>query len=191
MHRLCDQPQTDCDGLLPTRQVVFLRPSGHAASALQFAWWEGNMRKVAIRNVLPQLSGSLAALLLSITICHAEVIIFRSELSAAAEVPPNPSTARGSAEVRLDTATRGLSWVIEYSGLTAPLRVAHFHGPASPTANAPILVPITLVGARPPLVGATTLSEQQIQDVLAGRWYINLHTGTYPSGEIRGQVIRK
>jgi hypothetical protein len=172
-------------------QVVFQRPPGHPFVIAASSHVGENMRNVVIPNVLSRLSACLAGLLFSATLCHAELVIFRTELNAAAEVPPNPSRARGSAEVRLDTATRSLSWVIEYSGLSGPLRVAHFHGPASPTANAPILVPITLVGAPSPIAGGTTLNEQQMQDVLAGRWYINLHTGNYPSGEIRGQLIRK
>jgi len=131
-----------------------------------------------------------AVALLAVSPARTEVIVFTAQLSAAAEVPTNPSTARGTAEVRLD-ASRGLSWVIEFSGLTGPLRVAHFHGPASATTNAGILVPITLAGGSSPLVGSTTLTEQQVQEVLAGRWYINLHTANYPGGEIRGQVIRK
>ena len=133
----------------------------------------------------------LLALSLYATPTRAEVIIFTADLSAKAEVPPNPSTARGSAEVRIDTATRGMSWVIEFSGLTGPLTAAHFHGPAAATANAGILVPIARAGAASPIVGGSTLTEQQIQELVAGRWYINLHTGTHPGGEIRGQVIKK
>jgi hypothetical protein len=122
---------------------------------------------------------------------RADVVTFTADLSASAEVPSNPSPAKGSAEVRLDTATGGLSWVIEFSGMSGPLTAAHFHGPASPTANAGILVPIARAGARSPLVGGSTLAQPQIQELLAGRWYINLHTASYPGGEIRGQVTKK
>jgi hypothetical protein len=137
------------------------------------------------------LAWGLLGLSLSAAPARAEVIVFTADLSAKAEVPPNPSTARGSAEVRVDMSTRGISWVIEFSGLTGPLTAAHFHGPASATTNAGILVPIARAGAASPIVGGSTLTEQQIQELVAGRWYINLHTGTHPGGEIRGQVIKK
>jgi hypothetical protein len=121
----------------------------------------------------------------------AEVVAMRADLSAQAEVPPNPSSARGNATLQFDTATRAFSWRIEYAGLTAPLSAAHFHGTATPATNAGVLVPITLVNQPSPLVGQATISEAQATDLLAGRWYINLHTPAYPAGEIRGQVIRR
>jgi len=122
---------------------------------------------------------------------RAEIIAMTATLAGTAEVPPNTSPAKGSAEVQIDTGNRLLSWRIQYSGLTATLSAAHFHGPAAATANAGIQVPIAGNGAPSPLGGQMTISEQQAADLLAGRWYINLHTPTYPGGELRGQVVRK
>jgi hypothetical protein len=34
------------------------------------------------------------------------------------------------------------------------------------------------------------LTEAQAADLLAGRWYVNIHTAANPGGEIRGQVTR-
>ncbi|MBC7801475.1 MAG: CHRD domain-containing protein, partial [Gemmatimonadaceae bacterium] len=36
--------------------------------------------------------------------------------------------------------------------------------------------------------GGATLTDAQLADVLAGRWYANLHTAANPNGEIRGQL---
>ena len=36
-----------------------------------------------------------------------------------------------------------------------------------------------------------TLTEAQAADLLAGKWYINVHTAANPGGEIRGQLIIK
>jgi hypothetical protein len=33
-----------------------------------------------------------------------------------------------------------------------------------------------------------TLTDAQETDLLAGRWYANIHTPTYTGGEIRGQL---
>ncbi len=41
-----------------------------------------------------------------------------------------------------------------------------------------------------PVSGQATLTDAQAADLLAGRWYINLHTAANPGGEIRGQVTR-
>lgn len=121
----------------------------------------------------------------------AEVIALKAELTAQAEVPPNPSQARGAAELSLDTQSRNLAWTIHFAGMSAPLSAAHFHGPATTAGNAGILVPIDAGKGQSPLTGFATLTQPQIDEVLAGRWYINLHTRTYPGGEIRGQVLRR
>ncbi len=39
------------------------------------------------------------------------------------------------------------------------------------------------------ITGVLTLTEEQEQDLLAGKWYLNFHTTRYPDGEIRGQLI--
>src|SRR5438105_14104204 len=122
----------------------------------------------------------------------AEVVQMRAELTSAAEVPPNASPARGSAEVSLDTATRTLTWRVSFASLTAPMTAMHFHGPAAPTANAGLVIPIPASPAQATIVnGSATVSEQQATDILAGRYYINVHTPNNPGGEIRGQVVRR
>jgi hypothetical protein len=122
---------------------------------------------------------------------QAEIVELRAELSARSEVPPNPSTASGRGEMKLDTVTGALTWTITYGGLTAPLSAAHFHGPAGTDGNAGIMVPIAPGGTPSPLTGAATVTQPQAADLLAGRWYINLHTSANPAGEIRGQVVRR
>lgn len=122
---------------------------------------------------------------------QAETINLNADLSARNEVPPNTSSGSGRADMRLDTTSGNLSWTINYSGLTGPLTAAHFHGPAAAGANAGVIVPIASGGASSPLSGMATLSPTQVADVLAGRWYVNLHTAANPGGEIRGQVARR
>ena len=122
---------------------------------------------------------------------RAEIVEMRAELSARNEVPPVSSNATGQGQVRLDTATGALSWTITYSDLSAPLSAAHFHGPATTQGNASVLVPIATAGAVSPLTGSATINQAQAADLLAGRWYINIHTPNNPGGEIRGQVLRR
>lgn len=111
---------------------------------------------------------------------------FAATLRGSAEVPPVNVPGTGNATAMLDRSTKTLSWTVTYGGLTGPVRAAHFHGPAAPTANAGVVVPIT-VGASP-MTGSAQLTDAQLADLLAGRWYVNVHTAAHPGGEIRGQV---
>jgi len=122
---------------------------------------------------------------------RAETVNLTADMSARNEVPPNTSSGSGRADMRLDTTSGNLNWTINYSGLTGPLTAAHFHGPAAQGANAGVIVPIASSGASAPLSGMATLSQQQVADVLAGRWYVNVHTAANPGGEIRGQVVKR
>jgi CHRD domain len=118
---------------------------------------------------------------------QAETLMFHATLNAAAEVPPKASAGTGKLDAKLDTATKALTYTITYSGLTGPATMAHFHGPALPGANAPIVVPF-----KNPASGSSdtvTLTDAQIADLEAGKWYTNVHTAANPGGEIRGQVL--
>jgi len=112
---------------------------------------------------------------------------FRATLSSAAEVPANASAGTGSLEASFDKASGVLKWKLSYSGLTGPATMAHFHGPAMPGANAGVAVPFP--SAASPAEGSATLTPAQVTDLMAGKWYVNVHTAQYPGGEIRGQVL--
>ena len=112
---------------------------------------------------------------------------FRATLSSAAEVPPNASPGTGSLEATFDKASGVLRWKVSYSGLSGPATMAHFHGPALAGANAGVVVP--LPSAASPAEGQATLTPAQVADLLAGKWYLNVHTAQNPGGEIRGQVL--
>jgi hypothetical protein len=117
----------------------------------------------------------------------AEVIHYTVKLTGAAETPPNATKGVGTAQVTLDTDSKMLDWKVEYSGLTGPTTMAHFHGPAAPGVAAGVTVALTAPLASP-IVGTANLNDGQIGDLRAGLWYINVHTAQYPKGEIRGQV---
>ena len=110
-------------------------------------------------------------------------------LSGAQEVPPVSTAGTGTLEAKLDKSTRKLSYTITYSGLSGPATAAHFHGPAALGQNAGVVVPFA--NAASPIKGETTLTEAQAADLLAGRWYVNVHTAAHPGGEIRAQVTTR
>jgi hypothetical protein len=115
---------------------------------------------------------------------------YKAVLNGASEVPPNTSPGRGELEASYNPSSRDLEWRLRFSDLSGPVTMAHFHGPAGPGANAGVAVPInsTFVGTLQR--GEVKLTDAQAADLAAGRWYVNIHTGRFPNGEIRGQVVR-
>lgn len=130
----------------------------------------------------------LGVLLIAASPALAEKLTMKVPLSAAAEVPPNSSPATGSADVTFDTASKLLTWKITYSGLTGPATMAHFHGPGEAGKNAPVVVPIPNPASS--AEGSATLNDAQAADLMAGKYYINVHTDANKGGEIRGQVVK-
>ena len=121
----------------------------------------------------------------------AEMVQFLAAPSARNQLPPNNSAGTGSATASLDTQTGVLTWEIRFEGLSGGVTAAHFHGPADSTKNAKIAIAVAKAGDVSPVKGSATLTPEQIADVTTGLWYLNIHTTTFPPGEIRGQVVRK
>lgn len=119
---------------------------------------------------------------------RAEKTILKLNLTSASEVPPNDSAGKGTADVTYDSDSKVLTWKVTYSGLTGPATMAHFHGPAEPGKNAPVLVPFK--DAASGAEGSATLTDAQAADLLAGKLYVNVHTAAHPGGEIRAQVVK-
>lgn len=127
----------------------------------------------SMKPMMPMMSSSSSAMM--------------ARLSGASEVPPVMSSASGTVEASLNKQTNELSWTVTYSGLSGPATGAHFHGPAMAGANAGVVVPMTgsLIS---PIRGVASLTAAQVADLMAGKWYVNLHTAANPNGEIRGQI---
>ena len=117
----------------------------------------------------------------------ANLLTFTTELRGSNEVPPNASLASGSVDAVLNTSTNLLRWRASYSGLSGPATAAHFHGPAPIGANAGVALPWPSP-VTSPMEGRAILTPAQVADLMAGRWYANIHTAANPGGEVRGQM---
>ena len=130
----------------------------------------------------------LLATALSTVAARADVIKLHADLKGSNEVPPNTSTASGKAEATFDTETKALTYTVTYTGLSGPAMGAHFHGPGEAGRNAGIVLPFKTVQS--PIQGSATLTDGQAADLLAGKWYANIHTAANPGGELRGQMLK-
>lgn len=118
----------------------------------------------------------------------AQTVAVKADLSGGNEVPPIQVPGTGKVVATFDPATKVLKWTINYSGLTGAPFAMHFHGPADATRNAGIAVHIT-GNLASPVTGSATLTDRFVADLLAGRWYLNIHTQAHPAGELRGQMV--
>jgi CHRD domain len=131
-----------------------------------------------------------AVALLSLTpAAFAQAVMYKAELTGAAQVPPNTTKGTGALAATYDPASKKLSYTVNYKDLSGPATAAHFHGPAAAGANAGIVVPAS-APLTSPIKGEATLTDAQAADLAAGRWYFNIHTAANPPGEIRGQVMK-
>jgi hypothetical protein len=112
------------------------------------------------------------------------------------EVPKNPSQAWSTMDVSYSKITKMLKYTVRWSGLTGNPIGSHIHGTAPKGVNAGIkhdftaLIPKTTTGTvtNSVLVDGVAIKEDSL---LKGFYYINIHTPTYPGGEIRGQIELK
>jgi hypothetical protein len=126
-------------------------------------------------------------------------------MTGAQETPAVPSTALGFMDVFYSKETRMLSYTVRWSGLTDSVSLAHIHGLAPTGFPAPVVQ--TIVGTSNSIfpqktAGKFTFAKSgsfsgvlladgvavKEQDIINGVYYLNIHTATYPAGEIRGQI---
>jgi hypothetical protein len=116
--------------------------------------------------------------------------VFNATLTGAQEVPPTGSTAIGSGIVVLDQAQTTITVNLSFTGLAANATMAHIHGPGAPGVSAPIIIPFT---GFPAATSGTysnsfAITPTQVSQLQNGLCYLNIHNGTFPNGEIRGQL---
>ena len=112
---------------------------------------------------------------------------YRATLTGASEVPSNASTATGTATLSFNNTTKIFNLTVTYSGMTAT--AAHVHKGAVGVSGGPVF-PIT-VTASPMYLTSTALTAEQEADLKANLYYVNIHSSTYPDGEIRGQLMKQ
>jgi hypothetical protein len=117
----------------------------------------------------------------------ADAVTFKAGLNGSQEVPANGTAGTGTATATYDSSSKIIKWTVSYSGLTGPATMGHIHGPADPGKNAPVVVPFA--NAASPIEGSATLTDAQAADLLAGKYYVNVHTAENKGGEIRGQLL--
>lgn len=137
---------------------------------------------------------------------------YRASLSGSQEVPPvTTTTATGTFEAEIEDGSTILTYDLVFNGLGSNAAQAHIHGPAAVGVNANVLVDLNAPTAgRTITLGATsgtatgtinlavgsvitaTVSGDSLRKLFdAGQLYVNVHTASVGSGEIRGQITKQ
>ena len=125
------------------------------------------------------LSGSIAA----------QTLTYAVDLTGAQEVPPATTSGNGRATVTLNRTTGAVSVSGSYQNLSSAASAAHIHGASRRGLNSGVIVGLTVSGGTTgTFSGSGTLTAAQITDMLEGVTYLNVHTGNFPGGEVRGQI---
>lgn len=115
--------------------------------------------------------------------------------SGSQEVPANTSTGTGMGDVVYDPetkiATYSFSW--QLGSAAATTTNMHFHGAedGSDTKSSGVVIPISgfSTTSSGSISGVTpVLTDVQVSQLLAGKWYLNVHSSTVPGGELRGNI---
>ncbi len=143
---------------------------------------------------------ALMAVLLAATLgggCNSnDDTFFDAILSPDNEVPPRASGASGTARLTFDGTT--VTYIILVSNMNN-ITAAHIHSAAAGV-NGPVRVPFftgptTSISQGTLVEGSFTAADVTgidfntlLGEMRAGTAYVNVHSTTYPGGEIRGQT---
>ena len=121
---------------------------------------------------------------------------FSASLSGTNEVPPNSSSATGTVTF---TLVANLFTYQVFLPLPLVPVGARIHGPANPGQNAGAVFDLDgprFVGPDPgtgvagyAFTGNRSLSGEEVAQLIAGFWYVNVRSAGFPDGELRGQIV--
>ena len=116
-------------------------------------------------------------------------VTFLATLNGASGTPANASAATGTATFTFNPTTYELSGTVTFTGIVAT--ASHIHTGAVGVAG-PVAIPLGGANPTSPIsLAVTVLTAQQQNDLLSGLFYVNVHSATFPGGEIRGQLVKQ
>lgn len=159
--------------------------------------------KIIFNSKLPTVFAICAVLLFTFSGCKKDdddVVVDMMKrvtvtLSGAQEVPAITSTGTGTAKLIFDPSLKTINYNITWTlgSATATTANMHFHGAEDGSDLKSSGVAIGITGfstANTGTISGTTiaLTDVQVAQLLAGKWYLNIHSSTVASGELRGNI---
>ncbi len=114
---------------------------------------------------------------------------FAATINGANEVPTNASTATGAMTGSFDKVSKILTLSFTYTGLTATNM--HIHKGAAGVSGGVLFGLSSAPFSSPVAYTSPALSPGQEDSLMTNLYYINIHSATFPGGEIRGQITKQ
>ncbi|ETZ22034.1 CHRD domain-containing protein [Pedobacter sp. V48] len=118
------------------------------------------------------------------------------QLNGSNEVPVATTTGMGTANITYSEQSKTIAYTITWQlgSATATTTGMHFHGAenGSNSTSSPIVIEIPgfSTASSGTLTGTTRmLNTAEIGQLLSGKWYVNIHSSDFTSGEIRGNIV--
>jgi hypothetical protein len=133
------------------------------------------------------IAGAVALLgLLGIAPAQAEVQNFTSAMTAAEETPPGPEGATGTGKFSIDEAASTFCYEVTWNDKTGEPNAGHIHR-GKKGLQGPNVINFQLPDKPKDCLKADAALLKEIAADPSG-FYVNIHTGMYPTGAIRGQL---
>lgn len=113
-------------------------------------------------------------------------VTYNATLKGTSEVPANASAAIGLATLTYNPNTKLFTIVVTHD--LVAVTGGHIHKGATGI-NGEVVFPF-LTTTSPITYTSVALTASQLSDLNAGLYYVNLHTASFPDGEIRGQILK-
>ncbi|HET6769156.1 MAG TPA: CHRD domain-containing protein [Chitinophagaceae bacterium] len=114
-------------------------------------------------------------------------------MTGSQETPPVTTSATGTIDANYNRLSKTLSYTVTFSGLSDSAVAAHIHGVGEVGILAPVMQTFNNFPRRKAGTYTGSLFIDGVKfteaDLLAQRYYVNIHSKTYTGGEIRGQLI--
>ena len=114
---------------------------------------------------------------------------FAATINGANEVPTNASTATGAMTGSFDKVSKILTLSFTYTGITATNM--HIHKGAAGVSGGVLFGLSSAPFSSPVAYTSPALSPGQEDSLMTNLYYINIHSATFPGGEIRGQITKQ
>ena len=115
---------------------------------------------------------------------------FEARLRGSNVVPPVTTAARGQVRILLNEAGTEIQVFASFFDLSSNQTTATINGPAQPGATGAVIFNLGTIGGTSGFfpVRTFTVTVEQVAQLRAGLWYVQIASANNPNGEIRGQL---